>query len=264
MISQFRDKKSVLRRRRIIRTTVWASVFIVIFISGFVLWSGGFFHQLGIPLWKARNGITEVTTDSLHLIRTKVSVFRENQNLITENTDLKIKMIDHELVVRENTELKELLGRLPENSSFILTAILAKPNQSPYDTVIIDAGMNIGVKEGEKVFVYGEIPVGVISKVYDTTSLVALYSNPGQTTEAILDGSNATVSLLGRGGGNFEMSIPIDLVSEKGTRIVFPGLSLRVLAIVEDVISSPTDPLKKVLLRSPVNIQNLRWVSIQR
>lgn len=264
MISQFRDKKSILRRKRIIRTVVWIVLFIALFVSGFVMWSAGLFHRISEPLWKAKNVAVENVLNSTEIIRTKKSVFRENQNLIDENTNLKTKMTDYDLVVRENATLKELLGRIPSNHSFILAVILAKPNQSPYDTVIIDVGNTDGIKEGQKVFARGEIPVGFISAVYETTSLVTLYSNPGQTTEAVLDGSNATVALLGRGGGNFEMSIPIDLPSDKGSHVVLPALSSEVIAVVEDIISLPTDPLKKVLLRSPINIQGEKWLQVKK
>jgi cell shape-determining protein MreC len=246
------------------RTAIWSVAIILLFVSGFVAWSGGFFHRIGLPLWIAKKNVTEIVTDSSYLVRTKANVFRENQNLIKENEGLKIKMVDHELIVQENTELKELLGRVPVKNSFVLGVILAKPNQSPYDTVVIDAGVDEGLREGEKVFVDGEVPIGTISKVYNGTSLVTLYSNPRQTTEAILEGSNATVSLLGRGGGNFEMSIPIDLPSDKGMHVVLPGLSSEVVAVIEDIISSPTDPLKKVLLRSPVNVQALKWVEVKK
>src|SRR3989344_3718967 len=52
-----------------------------------------------------------------------------------------------------------ILGRLPvgkagknEKVKMILSAILSKPNQSPYDTLIIDTGTNRGVKTGNIVF----------------------------------------------------------------------------------------------------------------
>ncbi len=91
-----------------------------------------------------------------------------------------------------------------------------------------------------------------------------LYSNPGQITEAVIDGSNASVEIVGRGGGNFEMTIPLDLSAESGKLIILPNTTSEVVAIVDRLISNPTDPIKKVLLRSPVNIQNLKWVQIKR
>jgi len=33
---------------------------------------------------------------------------------------------------------------------------------------------------------------------------------------------------------------------------------------MQDVISSPNDPVKKILLNSPINVQSLKWVFIKR
>ncbi|HEY5589205.1 MAG TPA: hypothetical protein VIK86_09670, partial [Candidatus Paceibacterota bacterium] len=77
------------------------------------------------------------------------------------------------------------------------------------------------------------------------------------------DISNASVELIGRGGGNFEMIIPIELAAEKGTLIYLPGSSSMVIAIVDEVLSKPSDPFKKVILSSPVNVQNLKWVQVR-
>ena len=96
------------------------------------------------------------------------------------------------------------------------------------------------------------------------TSLVALYTNPGQKTEGFINGTNASVELVGRGGGNFEMVIPLELQVEKGTIVYLPGSTSQVLAVIGDVISQPTDPFKKVILSSPVNIQNLKWVEVKK
>ena len=44
----------------------------------------------------------------------------------------------------------------------ILSAILSKPNQSPYDTLIIDVGTQEGLKTGDTVFALGNVPIGRI------------------------------------------------------------------------------------------------------
>ena len=141
---------------------------------------------------------------------------------------------------------------------------MTKPNHSPYDTIIIDIGNNVGIKEGDTVYANGNIPIGNINKVYDKTSLVTLYTNPGQKTEGFVNGLNAGVEIIGRGGGNFEMIIPIELLVEKGTIIYTPDNTSLVVALVDEVISKPSDPFKKVLLSSPVNIQNLKWVQVEK
>lgn len=264
MIHQFQDKKQIIKRKKIIRNIIGFGIFFILFIVGFFTWTGKIFNYVGRPIWGVEKFVTDGMYNINYLFRTKASITKENHNLIQENADIKLAMIDYQILKNEVDQLKETLGRIPESNNFILGNILAKPNHSPYDTIIIDIGNNVKIQEGDQVFVNGNIPVGNISKVYDTTSLVSLYSNPGQKTEGFMDISNASVELIGRGGGNFEMIIPIELAAEKGTLIYLPGSSSMVIAIVDEVLSKPSDPFKKVILSSPVNVQNLKWVQVKK
>lgn len=264
MIHQFRDKKQIAKRKSLIRTLIFCGVFLVFSVVGALAWTGKIFTSVGRPLWKASTAITTHIENVGYVVRTKASVFKENDSLKKENADLKVSMIDYQLVKNENVELKELFGRGASKDTFILASILTRPNRSPYDTIIIDAGLDVGISEGARVYANTEVPIGEVSKVYADASLVMLYSNPGQITEAVLDGSNASVELIGRGGGNFEMTIPVDLPYENGTSVVLPGIHPLIVAITDGIISTPTDPVKKILLHSPVNIQNLKWVQIKK
>jgi cell shape-determining protein MreC len=172
-------------------------------------------------------------------------------------------MIDYQILKKENDKLKSLIGRISPNNDFILGSILTKPNYSPYDTLIIDIGENQGLKEGFLVYVNGNIPIGVISQVYTKTSLVELYSNPSRITHGLIEESNITVELIGRGGGNFEMSLPFEITANKGTSVLLPNINSEILAVVEEDISDPTDPIRKIILRSPINIQNEKWVQVK-
>jgi rod shape-determining protein MreC len=264
MTLKFRDKKQIARRRKTMRTIIGFVIFLILALVGFLSMPGGLLNRLGRPLWKTQNSVVETIQDNGFIVRTKSSVYRENEALQKENADLKIAMIDYQILKSENDQLKELFGRFPEKNTLIIAPILTRPNRSPYDTIIIDGGSSSGITEGDHVYAHGNIPLGVVEHVYDKTSLITLYSNPGYSTDALLESSQASVELIGRGGGNFEMTTPLDLPSEKGALVVLPGLRSEVIAIIEKIISIPTDPVKKVILRSPVNIQSLTWVEIKK
>ncbi len=261
---QLRDKRKITKRKNIIRNFIIVGILSLLAITGILYKSGKLFNLIGLPIWKTQNIVTETAHNSSYVLRTKAYVFAENEKIKEENINMKNQMIDYEILKSENDQLKELLNRIPSDHNLILATILAKPNRSPYDTIIVDAGSDVGVREGLSVFANGNIPIGKVGKVYNSTSIVMLYSNPGQITEAVIDGSNASVEIVGRGGGNFEMTIPLDLSAESGKLIILPNTTSEVVAIVDRLISNPTDPIKKVLLRSPVNIQNLKWVQIKR
>ena len=231
---------------------------------GFFSYYRGFLNFIGRPIWKTKTLVVSKLENVGYVVRTKASVYIENENLLKENADLKTSMIDYQILKSENTSLKESLGRVPLERDMVLANILTKPNYSPYDTIIVDIGDSSGIAVGDVVYSDMIIPIGEVSVVYGNSSLITLYSNPGETTEAMMDGTNTSVELTGRGGGNFEMTIPIDLPFIKGAIVYLPGFTSEVVAIMEDVISSPNDPVKKVLLSSPVNVQNLKWVFVKR
>ncbi len=173
-------------------------------------------------------------------------------------------MANYNSVLAENTSLKEILGRKNEKIKMTLAAILAKPNQSPYDTLIIDAGkaQNIGV--GSLVFALGNVPIGKVDTVYEKSSKIILFSNSGEKTQVVLSGKSVFMELVGRGGGNFEMIMPKDFTLAKGDEVVMPGINPYLMARVETILSDPRDAFVKALLVSPVNIQEQKFVEVEQ
>jgi len=261
---QFRDKKQITRKNKFIKNFIIFVIFFIVSTMGLLSLAGNPLNNITRPVLIIKQLIVDGFYNFGYLFKTKSSINKENNNLIEENFRIKTSMIDYQIIKEDNNKLKELLGRLPEANNFILGTILTKPNHSPYDTIIIDIGKNLEMKEGLMVYANGNIPIGYIEKVYDKTSLVSLYTNPGQKTEGFIESSNASVSLTGRGGGNFEMIIPIELIVDSGLIVYLPGSNSLVLATVDEIISTPSDPFKKVILSSPVNVQNLKWIEVKK
>ena len=264
MIHQFLDKKQITKRKKIIQNIIGFGAFFILASIGILSLTGQFFNYVGRPVWKVESFINTGLYNINYFFRTKASISNENHNLIEEISSLRATMIDYKILKDENDQLKEMIDRLPVKNNFVLGNILTKPNHSPYDTIIIDVGNNLGIKSGNLVYADGNIPIGNINKIYKNSSLVTLYTNPGQKTEGFMDGTNASVELIGRGGGNFEMIIPVELSAEKGSIVYLPGSNSEVLSLIDEVISKPSDPFKKVILSSPVNIQNLKWVEVKK
>ena len=192
----------------------------------------------------------------------KNSLQRENENLKKELDTQKASMSNYNSILEENINMKEILGRKNEKTSMVLAAILSKPSQSIYDTLVIDAGSRQAVKTGDLVFAEGNVPIGRISLVYPFSSKVVLFSSAGENTEVIVSGKNIFMQAVGRGGGNFEMILPRELTLEKGAEVVLPGINSYVLGVVQAIVSDPRDSFQKALLSSPVNIFELKFVEV--
>ncbi len=192
----------------------------------------------------------------------KKSLTKENENLKITLSEKDAQILNFSVLEAENTSLKEILGRKGENKNLFLAAILEKPNQSPYDTLLIDAGSNHGLKVGNLVLALGNVPVGRIAEVYSDSAKVVLFSSSGEKTQVMVK-EGTSVELIGRGGGNFEMILPRDFAIAKGDQAVLPGISAYVLGTMETVISDSRDAFEKALFVSPVNIQQIKFVQVE-
>lgn len=262
-MSQLRNKNQIKKRKKIIKLILVIIFFIFLAYFTHYTFLAKAVNFLGQPFWKTEKYLEINIKKNESLLKSKKDLWRENEELKKENEENKISMLDYQVLKDENEKLKNILDRLPDDHDFILGNILAKPNRSPYDTIIIDLGLKQGMNKGNKILANGYIPIGEIDEVYENTSRVILYSSPEKKTEGILSNSNISVELTGRGGGNFEMLIPKDVDFEIGTLVLIPGSSIEIIAYISEILSVPTDPIEKVLLASPVNVQDLKWVEVK-
>ncbi|HEU0085472.1 MAG TPA: rod shape-determining protein MreC [Candidatus Paceibacterota bacterium] len=195
------------------------------------------------------------------LFSSKQALTLENENLHREASEIRAGMENYNALLEENLMLKEIMRRTGSEATMVLSTILAKPGQSIYGTLLIDAGEKQGVNVGDLVLALGDIPLGRIAEVNSSTSKVVLFTNPGERTEAEIGG--VYFPLIGRGGGNFELETPRDYTLEKGQHAILPGISPRVVARLEGVITDPRRAFQVALLVSPVNIQQIKFVQVE-
>jgi cell shape-determining protein MreC len=262
-MSYLLDKK--IKQKKFSRIVLGVVALFILFffrsgIFGGFSWLGqGIFH----PVLVVGNSLGEKFKNLGTYFISKNSLNLQNQNLTARLNENEAKMVNYNSILAENESLKEILGRSDEKTPMILAGILEKPNQSPYDTLLVDAGVAQGLKMGDTVFALGNVPIGKVAETYQNSAKVILFSTPGEKTTVIVSEKNLSMELLGRGGGNFEMILPKDFTLVKGDQVVLPGISAYVVAIAETIISDPRNPFTKALLVSPVNIQELKFVQVE-
>jgi cell shape-determining protein MreC len=263
-MSYLLDKR--IQRKRFIKIALSVVVLIILIYFRSSVGGGLSYVSQGIfrPVLILGQGVGNKLSNIKSYFFSKKSLFLENENLKAQISESEADRANYSSVVAENENLKEILGRKNINKNIILAAILSKPNQSLYDTLVIDVGTEKGVKIGDTAFAFGNIPIGRIAEIYPNSSKVILFSNAGEKTQAIMSGKNVFMELVGRGGGNFEMILPRDTILQKGDLVTMPGINPYVIAIVETVISDPRDPFTKVLLTCPINIQELKFVEVEQ
>ncbi len=255
------------RRNKKLRNTFFVIlIFLLIFYFNKPLGKilGGFATTVFKPVLVLGNNMSERLHNFGSYFVAKNTLLKENDTLKEENLTLKAELSNYQSIENENKSLKELLGRLGENNSYILATILAKPNTTLFDTLLLDVGEDQNISVGDIVFAYGNIPLGKISEVYNNTSKVTLFTNPGEKTNAVISSTNTYIDLIGRGGGNFEIILPRDFTVAEGENVLLPDLNNYLIAKVVSTISDARDSYQKALLISPVNIQQLKFVQIRK
>jgi len=263
-MSYLHDRKKSRNKLRNIGVGVGIVFLLFYFRTG--VWNGlsSFTNFIFKPVINLGNNIGANIGGHTSILQSRESLQLENENLKLELDKAKFTLVNYSVLEEENSKLKEILGRSSVNDNFVLANILSKPNKSLYDTLLIDAGEDKSFIVGDVVYSFGSIPIGKISQTFRNSSKVVLFSTSGEKTDVVISNTGAFMQLVGRGGGNFEMSLPRDFELPEGADIVLPDASTSVLAKVVTIISDPRDAFKKALLASPVNIQQLKFVQVKK
>lgn len=216
------------------------------------------FHIITLPLSKIES---VATNEVVSVVSSKRSLLREIENLKTNIEETNVLLHNAEEIKKENELLKETLGR-SGGEHLLLGYVLAKPNRSPYDTMLVDVGEEEGVRVGMRVRAYGESPIGMVAETFPKTALIRLFSSPHQETSVVIGEKQIPGVAIGIGGGNFRMLLPRDATVSLGDTIFLPGEETRILGIVERIDKYEGDTFAKIFFKSIVNPYDLSRVFI--
>lgn len=221
-----------------------------------------FFYTISLPFWSVREGYISLLSDAGTYFLTKDFLESKVSDLEKEVDGLRLKVIDYDVLLKENQSLKNKFGR-EESSNRILSRVLSKPPVSPYDTFVVDAGSKNGVNLGNRVYVSDTIIIGVVKKVSRDTSLVELFSNGGTKQNAVLSRTGASFTLLGNGGSNFVLQVPKDVDVVWGDTFIYSNLHPSLMGSVYHIDGNTQSAFKSVYIRPPTNIFSADWVMIE-
>lgn len=216
------------------------------------------FEIVAAPFWKIETSVIE--GDGL---KTRSALLIENTQLRQELEAEKSKNIGIEIIRMENEQLKADWGRSNRGEN-ILATVIRRPPYSPYDTLSIDIGADHLVQKNASVRSLSGSPIGKIIDVYPHSSRVLLFSTPGEKYDVLIGSTSVMATATGKGGGTFEVSLPRDTKIVEGEIVTIPSLFTEPFGIVGGVLSDPSRPFATILFKSPINIQELRWVTVDK
>lgn len=162
----------------------------------------------------------------------------------------------------ENDEFRLELGAVPEKR--LLARVIARPNQVPYDSLLLDEGSEQGIVQNAPVFEGKDRVIGFVSVVHARTSLVTLVTTAGFTASAYVFGPNIYTVTEGMGGGILRVRIPQGILIQPHNLVVLPAIDSGVYGEVSYVEAAPSQPEQYGYVTTAVPLQSLYYVSVGR
>lgn len=184
----------------------------------------------------------------------------ENRGLSEELALARLAVIREEALKKENDELRALLNRGSKEKRGILAEVILRPPGSPYDTLILDAGEDVGVSVGDRVVADGFL-VGEITRVSGASSVTTLWSQSGKSFDVSI-GDTFSGRAEGYGGGSFYIRAPRDTKVVSGDIVIAPALGDLLLGTVRSVVHDEKKPFADVYAESPLRLRTIRFVEI--
>lgn len=160
----------------------------------------------------------------------------------------------------------ELLRTMREDvaQDRIVASALSVPNESPYDTVVIDKGARDGIKTGALVFSETSMPLGTVVETRNRTAVVMLFTSPGTRSLVYSPRERVFARATGMGGGTFTVLMPHGSTVIEGDSFILPTISGEFIGTVSHTWSDPTEPGVLAAVTSSSSVRSLRFVAVDR
>lgn len=190
--------------------------------------------------------------------------------LAEDNRQLEIKTADYGLLKQENDDLKKQLNFLQKQKMPTIGAQVIGKNIDPLgNTVIIDRGLEDGIKIDQPVIADNGILVGKIARVENSTSIVRLINDNQSKIAAMVINMDRSMGLV---EGGYGISVRMNFVPQNetinvGDLIVSSGLEKTIpkgllLGTVEAVEKEAYQPFQQAVLQPAINLEKLSLVSV--
>ncbi len=146
----------------------------------------------------------------------------------------------------------------------VISTVLIRPPQSPYDILTIDAGIKEGILVGDQVYAWSGFPLGEVIETRAARSVVKLFSAPGNKIEVYIGTSTTAVQAEGRGGGNFFLKLPKVSNIKNGDLVARRFLPPEVFSSIESVDSNAGEAFTYAYFKLPINLNNLVYVLVKK
>jgi cell shape-determining protein MreC len=265
MIYPQRDNRRK-RKKLVTLTAILAGVILLITILNVV--QPALFTPIvqgvGRPILEARGGFLGGLGATWRFLHTQGVLVAENSSLKQKLALTAAIQTERDYYKQQNAELLRRAGRIESDKKLVLAQIISKPGFSPYDTMIIDVGLDGGLKQGDRVLADGEIILGEVSQAFAHTATVLLYSTSDHETTVLIGTSSIQAAAIGKGGGTFEVKLPRNAGVRVGDSVTLASTTSKILGTIQVINTSPTDSFERALFKNAVDVGTLTFIMVEK
>lgn len=210
---------------------------------------------IGLLLPRAITAVSRVVLYPVYSVHTwfleSSAVFpmylRDRKELIAENISLKNELavavstdLTQQRLFEENTWLRQLLNA--ESGERIAAAVVARPNELPYDLMQIDRGSDDGIVVGAPVYIGADNVIGIIAHTAPDFSFIELFTTPGFEATAFIGGADVVATVEGYGSGVARVRVPQGIPLSVGNVVHVPSIEPGAYGRVAYVENRPSQP----------------------
>ncbi len=260
-------KKTYLARRNAIlssRSLSWGTLALVfaVFVLCVRLVASDMFWQAFAPVFRVSDTLSAGSNAFFNSFGDTAKLAASNERLTSENAAL---ADENQALQTKVASLSALLGTaVPQkNAAGILAGVVARPPESPYDTLVLAVGEKEGVTLGMEAFAAGGVPIGMVSSVLADFSRVTLFSAAGTATSGWVGQANVPLTVTGEGGGAMRASVARAANIAVGDVVSVPGPGQLPIGSVVRIDSDPLSPAITLRIRSAANLFSIAWVELR-
>lgn len=222
-----------------------------------------FFWHAAAPAFRAADVIAAKSHMFLNSFSDTALLAARNERLASENAAL---ANENQALLEKVAGLAGLVGTLGKGkneNSGILAGVVARPPESPYDTLVLSAGTSAGVTLGMEAFGAGGVPLGSVSSVTDDFSRVTLFSAPHMVTRGWVGRASIPVDIFGAGAGTMQASFSRSAHVTVGDTVFAPGPGMLPIGSVVRIDNNPSTPGATLRIMPMINLFSLSWVLLR-
>ncbi len=251
-------RNALLSSKSAFRAVLAGFVFVMFVALRFL--TPNFFWQATAPIFRTADASVIAVHSFLNSFGNTVALSAERDSQREQNLTL---VQENKTLLAKVENLTALIGEAPEEKPGIVAGVVARPPESPYDTLVVAAGSSSGVALGMEAFGNGGVPIGIVSEVLMDFSRVTLFTAPGISMNGWIGKANTAVTLVGAGGGTWQATMAKAAVVVIGDTIFLPGPGARAAGNVVRVDSDPLSPSDTLRIEPASNLFALTVVILR-